>query len=84
MGSALLDPIDMVLALKAAGMKQQQIADRTGLTSATITNFVNGRTATSRNVKFYVYQAIKALYDEVLPEGKVAPTIEPWLEPAHG
>jgi transcriptional regulator with XRE-family HTH domain len=65
-----LEPRELVLAIKAAGLTQQQIKDKTGISQSTISKIERGAHA---DVRARTYRSLVDLHQQVLaPTATVA------------
>lgn len=59
-----LEPRDLVLAIKAAGLTQQQIKDKTGISQSTISKIERGA---NTDVRARTYRSLVSLHEQVTP-----------------
>ncbi len=57
-----LEPRDLVLAIKAAGLTQQQIKDKTGISQSTISKIERGANG---DVRARTYRSLVTLHEQV-------------------
>lgn len=64
-----LEPRDLVLAIKAAGLTQQQIKDKTGISQSTISKIERGANA---DVRARTYRSLVSLHEQVTVPSEAA------------
>ena len=78
MSSNNLFPARLEIALKARGMSQKELADRIGVTTATVSRYVTGSRSPQLSIAMKIAECLDTTLDSLISDNEVKPEALSW------